>query len=254
MLTILLWRGQTSIGLRYIFLFDFCHCRVRYRLSENHRLVSPSCSHWIFSVASIFHCYVLRSSPVCGRLLLDRSLSNALSFSVLSIGNVFSPIAVFTVSVQSVSSISFNSHANFFVHVRAIYVSVMLRSFILYHSVFVTVTLAGMTKYHRGPQNTIKDRKGALHRIAKDPQRTAKEHYGLGCRKLAPIEISGALYSSARQDSSKLAHSLQCLFFACLVVTSCWFALSKSVSYEMKIIFMLLALLLLLPIDWALLN
>jgi len=67
-----------------------------------------------------------------------------------------------------------------------------------------------MTKYRKGP---TKDRKGAL-------RRTAKEHYRLGCRKLAPIEISGALYSNARQDSSKLAHSLQYLFCACLVVTS----------------------------------
>jgi len=49
---------------------------------------------------------------------------------------------------------------------------------------------------------------------------TAKEHYELVCRKLAPIEINGALYSNARQNSSKLAHSLQSLFSACLVVTS----------------------------------
>ena len=43
-----------------------------------------------------------------------------------------------------------------------------------------------MTKYRKGP--------------TKDSQRTAKEHYGLSCRKLAPAELSGALYSSARQD------------------------------------------------------
>ena len=98
-------------------------------------------------------------------------------------------------------------------------------------------------------KKTTKDRKGALHRTAKDPQRTSKEHYGLGCRKLAPTEINGALYSNARQDSSKLADSLQCLFCACLIVTSRWFALSKFVSYEMKITVMLLALLLLLPIE-----
>ena len=60
-------------------------------------------------------------------------------------------------------------------------------------------TAKGMTKYHKGPQKT---------------QRIAKEHYGLGCRKLAPTEIN------ARQDSSKLAHSLQCLFCACLVLTT----------------------------------
>ena len=40
---------------------------------------------------------------------------------------------------------------------------------------------------------------------AKDPQRTAKDHYGLSCRKLAPIELNGALYSSARQDFSNAA-------------------------------------------------
>ena len=34
----------------------------------------------------------------------------------------------------------------------------------------------------------------------------------------------------------KIAHSLQCLFCACLVVTSRWFALSKFVSDELKII------------------
>ena len=48
-----------------------------------------------------------------------------------------------------------------------------------------------MTKYHKGS--------------TKDPQKTAKEHYGLSCRKLAPIELNGALYSSARQDFSHAA-------------------------------------------------
>ena len=86
----------------------------------------------------------------------------------------------------------------------------------------------GMTKYRKGPQMTAKEHYTGL-------QRTAKEHYVLGCRKLAPIEINGALYSNAHQDSSKLAHSFQCLFCACLVVTSRWFALSVFVSYEMKI-------------------
>jgi len=51
-----------------------------------------------------------------------------------------------------------------------------------------------MTKYRKGPQTT-----------AKDPQKTAKEHYGLSCRKLAPTELNGALYSSARQDFSHAA-------------------------------------------------
>ena len=72
----------------------------------------------------------------------------------------------------------------------------------------------------------------AMHSLTQDckgPQRTAKENYGLGCRKLAPIEINGALYSNACQDSSKLGHSLQCLFCVCVVVTSHWFALSKFV-------------------------
>ena len=45
----------------------------------------------------------------------------------------------------------------------------------------------GMTKYRKGPQ------------------RTAKEHYGLSCRKLTPIELNGVLYSSARQDFSHAA-------------------------------------------------
>ena len=52
----------------------------------------------------------------------------------------------------------------------------------------------GMTKYRKGPQRTTKD-----------PQRTAKEHYGLSCRKLTPIELNGALYCSARQDFSHAA-------------------------------------------------
>jgi len=42
----------------------------------------------------------------------------------------------------------------------------------------------GMTKYRKGPQ------------------RTAKEHYGLTCTKLAPIELNGPLYTSALQDFS----------------------------------------------------
>jgi len=46
--------------------------------------------------------------------------------------------------------------------------------------------------------NTAKDHKGPT----KDPQ---KEHYGLSCRKLAPIELNGALYSSVRQDFSHAA-------------------------------------------------
>ena len=52
-----------------------------------------------------------------------------------------------------------------------------------------------MTKYRKGP---TKDSQ-------KNPQRTAKEHYGLSCRKLTPIELNGALYSSARQDFSHAA-------------------------------------------------
>ena len=52
----------------------------------------------------------------------------------------------------------------------------------------------GMTKYRKGPQRT-----------AKDPQRTTKEHYELSCRKLAPIELNGALYFNARQDFSHAA-------------------------------------------------
>ena len=60
---------------------------------------------------------------------------------------------------------------------------------------------SGMTKYRKGPQRTTKDRKGPT----KDPQRTANGHYGLSCRKLAPIELNGALYSSARQDFSHAA-------------------------------------------------
>jgi len=75
---------------------------------------------------------------------------------------------------------------------------------------------------HTGPQrigNTIKDRKGPqwttvehytgpqrIGNTAKDPQMTAKEHYGLSCRKLAPLKLNGALYSNACQDFSKLAH------------------------------------------------
>jgi len=38
-----------------------------------------------------------------------------------------------------------------------------------------------------------------------DPERTAKEHYGLSCKKLAQIELNGALYSSVRQDFSHAA-------------------------------------------------
>ena len=56
----------------------------------------------------------------------------------------------------------------------------------------------GMTKYRKGP---AKDHEGPT----KDAQRTAKEHYGLSCRKLAPIELNGALYSSACQDFSHAA-------------------------------------------------
>ena len=39
-----------------------------------------------------------------------------------------------------------------------------------------------------------------MTKYGKGPQRTAKVHYGLSCRKLAPIELNGALYSCARQD------------------------------------------------------
>ena len=70
-----------------------------------------------------------------------------------------------------------------------------------------------MTKYRKGPQRSTKDRKGTQrthkelqrsitqdHRGSAIPQRTAEEHYRLSCRKLAPIELNGALYSSACQD------------------------------------------------------
>ena len=56
-------------------------------------------------------------------------------------------------------------------------------------------------RYDLIPQTTAKDHKGPT----KDPQRTAKEHYGLSCRKLAPIELNCALYSSARQYFSHAA-------------------------------------------------
>jgi len=52
------------------------------------------------------------------------------------------------------------------------------------------------------------------------PQRTAKEHYELSCRKLAPIELNGALYSSARQDFSHAAGLIETFkgsFFAFFV-------------------------------------
>jgi len=66
--------------------------------------------------------------------------------------------------------------------------------------------------------NTAKDHKGALHKTAKDPQRTAKEHYG--CRKLAPIQRCLIFQWAPR--FFKTRYSLQCLFCACLVVTSRW--------------------------------
>ena len=69
--------------------------------------------------------------------------------------------------------------------------------------------------------NTAKDHKRALHRTTKDPWKTAKEHYGIVCRKLALIEISAALYSNAHQGSSKLAYSLQCLFRAPALHENC---------------------------------
>ena len=67
----------------------------------------------------------------------------------------------------------------------------MLTSKYLYRSKQNSPLPNGMTKYRKGP--------------TKDPQRTAKEHYGLSCRKLTPIELNGALYSSARQDFSHAA-------------------------------------------------
>ena len=64
------------------------------------------------------------------------------------------------------------------------------------------------TQYDEIPQRTTKEHYTGPQRIgntAKDQQRTAKEHNGLSCRKLAPTELNGALYSSARQDFSNAA-------------------------------------------------
>ena len=64
------------------------------------------------------------------------------------------------------------------------------------------------TQYDEIQQRTTKEHYTGPQRIgntAKDPQRTAKEHNGLSCRKLAPTELNGALYSSARQDFSNAA-------------------------------------------------
>jgi len=55
-----------------------------------------------------------------------------------------------------------------------------------------------MTKYRKGPTKEHYTGPQRMGNTAKDPQMTAKEHYGLSCRKLAPIELNGALYSSAR--------------------------------------------------------
>ena len=60
------------------------------------------------------------------------------------------------------------------------------------------VSHARCAKDRKGPQRTAK----GIGNTTKDPQRTAKEHYGLSCRKLAPIELNGALYASAHQDFS----------------------------------------------------
>ena len=65
------------------------------------------------------------------------------------------------------------------------------RQLALQRKTLASVLCSGMTKYRKGP--------------TKDPQRTAKEHYGLSCRKLAPVELNGALYSSARQNFSHAA-------------------------------------------------
>ena len=71
------------------------------------------------------------------------------------------------------------------------------------------VSADGMTKYRKGPTKEHYTKPQRIGNTAKDPQRTAKEHYGLRCRKLAPIELIGALpvslYSSARQDFSHAA-------------------------------------------------
>jgi len=62
-----------------------------------------------------------------------------------------------------------------------------------------------MAKYRKGPTKEHYTGPQRIGNTAKDPQKTAKEHYGLSCRKLAPIELNGALYSSARQDFSHAA-------------------------------------------------
>jgi len=53
--------------------------------------------------------------------------------------------------------------------------------------------------------------------------------YGLGWRKLVLVEISSALYSNAYQYSSKVAHSLQCLFLCLLGMH--WFAWAQTPLY-----------------------
>ena len=70
---------------------------------------------------------------------------------------------------------------------------------------YTQLSICGMTKYRKGPAKEHYTGPQRIGSTAKDPQRTAKEHYGLSCRKLAPVELNGALSSSARQDFSHAA-------------------------------------------------
>ena len=86
---------------------------------------------------------------------------------------------------------------------------------IMYNRVWTLVPVDGMTKYRKRPQRSITQD----HRGSAIPQRT---HKGTLWAKLQETGTNWTEWCL-----SNLAHSLQCLYCGCLVVTSRWFALPK---------------------------
>ena len=75
-----------------------------------------------------------------------------------------------------------------------------------------------MTKYRKGPTKEHYTGPQRIGNTAKDPQRTAKEHYVLSCRKLALIELNGALYSSTDRGQRSNCASMADLIYWCLLM------------------------------------
>ena len=87
---------------------------------------------------------------------------------------------------------------------------------------------------HKGPQRSITHRTTEDRQYRKGPTKDCKRTLWAKLQEIGTTWTQWCLIFQCTPRFSK-TRSLQCLFCACLVVTSRWFALSKFVTYELSV-------------------